>query len=226
MEDVKDTTITASQTPGEANTPPISQTANQTPVVSSNTPVNPVVTNKPTDRTIPYERFAQVNTQMKELKRQLAEARGQSKSSQYDPNDLEVIRQHPYVQDLELKSATAELKRGAEDILKRYPQMPPQVVKAILKNPRGYVNETTQDVPNALVDIEEYLMDLSSEIEGENPSTPQPKSFPVAGTNTPAATQGGTSPAEVQAILKKPLDEWTPAETKLVKEYSGKQISE
>ena len=219
MSDVKDT---ASQIEGEATPQP------QPQVEQISQPVAPVKEAegkpeadlseaKPVERTIPYTRFQEVNKRYRDLERKFNELGSKQKTAAYDPADLDSIRSHPYVQELELKNATAELRRGAEDVLSRYPQLPDYLRKAILKNPRGYVNESTTDVPNALLDIEDYILDLDA-IQAEK--APEPKTFPVAGMNNPAATQGSSTPAEVQKIMGKPLDTWTEDEARLVGEHA------
>jgi hypothetical protein len=224
MPDVKPENISASTVSGEGTSPTGSQPSEQTtptpqviPPTSAQAPVSPV---KPetaqVEKTIPYSRFQEVNNQLKEMRRKAAQEQASKGLQGYDPNDLETVRNHPYVQELELSKARTELRTGAEDILQRYPNVPPSIRKAIIKNPRGYVNENTADVPTALLDIEDYIQEIASEFE--TPAT-APKQFPIAGTNTPSNIQGSANPAEVQAILKKPVDEWTPAEVEILHRY-------
>lgn len=222
MDDVKNNNNSVSQTSGEGNTTVAPQTTETNPVEAKVEATSNVETPKPdttAERTIPYGRFQEVNSKYKDALRKIATLEGQSKAPQYE--DLDSVRNHPYVQELELKQAEGELKRGAEDILQRYPNIHSSVKRAILQNPRGYVQRTTTDVPNALLDIEEYIQSIADE---EVAPTPQPKQFPVAGTNTPQAPKGTSLPLEINKILKKPVDEWTEEEAQKLEAYKAGQI--
>ena len=127
--------------------------------------------------------------------------------------------QADYVKQLETKVAMGELKSGASKILKNYPDISGSLKRAILRNPRGYIKANTQDVETGLLDIEDYVeseMDLLS--EQNDSQTPPKKDVHVAGSNTPD-TDTGATPAQLQAILDKPVDEWTLEDRKLLKDY-------
>lgn len=186
------------------------------------TPAKPV---EEPEETVPRRNYENVQKALKQARQRLAEARKSSQPAKAQPEGLDEIRQHPYVQDLEMDKAESQLRRGAEDILKNYPSLPEQVRKAILRNPRGYVGRDTQDVENGLLDIEEYVQGVLEDIEaGGQPSGPQPKQVPVAGTNQPTATTPSATPAEIQKILDKPVDEWTAEEQALMKEHGAPQL--
>lgn len=191
---------------------------------ASNVPVVDAGLSKPepTERMVPYVALREARDQMRNLKRELAGMRGKQATAGLDPDDLEAIKNHPYVQQLEQQSAMSQLHQGAEEILSRYPQLPKPIAKAILRNPRALIGPETANVPEALVDIEEYIQEVADELEAETAATP--KHVQVAGTNSPAGTQQGTSPAELDAILKKPISEWTDEDYKLLEQSGAPKI--
>ncbi len=220
MDDVKNQT--ASEAPETAEveadtTEQTSQSVNQT--AEPTTEVE--ATQQPfPEKTIPYGRFSEVNKKLKEYQRKVAELEGNRQLEQYDPNDINAILSHPFVQTLLLKQAKQELTDYARQTLDQYPGLHPQVKKAILANARGFVNEETTDIDQAKIDLLDYIESI---IEGEQTQTAQPsvsKSFQVAGSNVPTTTIGGVRPAEVAKILAKPLTDWTDEESKVVEDYS------
>jgi len=170
----------------------------------------------PKERMIPYQRFTEVNKGLKEAQRKLAEYEQRLKLGQYDENDMNAIMSHPFVQELLIKQAKSELTEYAKGRMDELPQIPEPVKKAILKNVRGFVKETTTDVESAKIDIDEYI----DELLGDFPEAPaqQPKVIPVMSTKQ-QETAPGAKPLEVQEILEKPVDEWTEEEAKLVEQY-------
>jgi hypothetical protein len=176
----------------------------------------------PLAKTIPIERFSQVNRKYKELQRELAELRSRSQLAQYDPNDYEATMSSPIVQELLIKVAKQELTDYAREILEtQYPNFDPRLKKAILSNVRGFVKEATTDIESAKIDILEYIEEVAEE-KAEEGQSPQGKTFPVAATNA-GETALTARPADVQKILAKPVDSWTDDEVKLVEEYSKSQ---
>lgn len=171
------------------------------------------------EQTIPYGRFREVNEALKEARRELAQLRGQEAYRGYSEEDLEQIFAHPFVQQLLLEQAENQLRRGAEEILSRYPNIPKPIAKAIIRNPRGYVNPATTDVESALLDIDDYVASIAEEF-GEG-GTSEPKPFPVAGTNVSAVPEEETTPAEIAALMKKPPEEWTDEELRLAEEWKA-----
>ncbi len=219
MEDVK-TPITATPTQGE--TTPTAPTQEPEPT-STKVQINPPSgTGVPAEKTIPYSRFKQVNEQMRKYRQDLAKAREEGRRAS-QPEGLDEIRSHPYVQELEMKQSESQLRRGAEEIMGNYPSLPKQVSKAILRNPRGYVKPDTQDVETGLLDIEEYIQEVMADLESVTPNGAGLKQVPVAGTNQPAANSSAT-PAEIQALLKKPVTDWTEAEAKLMEDYGAPKL--
>lgn len=211
MSDVIDTADASQEATVEpVTTQPESQQVNET--TEQHAPVTPV------EKTIPYSRFAEVNKGYREAQRKLAEYESKSKLSQYDPNDMEAIMAHPYVQELLIKQAKTELTTFASDLLDSHPEIPDAVVKAIKANVRGFVKENTTDVESAKIDLQEYIESL---IENVGPVN-KPKVIPVAST-TPKESPSGANPVEVQAILEKPLDEWTEEDAKTVDTYKKSQ---
>ena len=142
--------------------------------------------------------------------------RGRTNKSSVQPTPPST--QEAYIKQLETKVAMGELKSGAKKILKDY-DVPESLKRAILRNPRGYIKPNTQDVENGLLDIEDYIeseMELLS--ESQTSQTPPKKDVHVAGTNTPDTNIGAT-PAEIQAIMDKPVREWSPEDRKALKDY-------
>jgi hypothetical protein len=116
-----------------------------------------------------------------------------------------------------LKDAKRELTDYTRDLMDKYPTVPEAVKKAILRNPRGYVNESTQDVETAKLDILEYVEGLAAEFEANQ--APVQKGFPVAATNMPATEAATTGINEVSKILDKPVEDVTEDEHKALEEY-------
>lgn len=183
------------------------------------TPLTPEVTEQPPIRQVPYEALHAERNKRKELERQLAEYKGQQQIQQYDPNDIESLLAHPFVQDLLIKDAKRELKDFASDLLdKSYPNFPKAIRTAILKNSRGFVNESTADLETAKLDLQDYIESIAQEVQAE---APQPKAaFPVAATNSGVSKPG--SNANVSKILQKPVDEWSEEEAATVEEHLKK----
>jgi len=217
----------ATDQPVVTQTPTTDQPVSQPEAKQPEAPVAPTAT-EPTvdgeakkqvaDKMVPYQALKEARAKERKAMRELAKYQNQSQFGQYDPEELGSVRNHPYVQQLEIKQAEAELKRGTEEVFENYPNIPAHIRKAILRNPRGFVSPTTTDVSQALSDIESYLESLNEELADASPApAPEaPKAFPVAGMNAPAATTGPNIPAEVQRILSKPMDEWTEADNKVI----------
>lgn len=175
----------------------------------------------PVDRVIPYSRFAEVNREKKELQRKLAEVEGSQKLSQYDPNDLEAVMGHPFVQEILIKQAKQELTDYARTTLESYPNLHPAVKKAILSNARGFVNETTTSVDQAKLDLQDFIDGLAE--EADTATTPTPKAIKVATTNVSKTDVQGVRPAEIEKILDKPPLEWTDKDYEVVEEFKRTQ---
>lgn len=166
---------------------------------------------KPTEHTVPYSRLKEEVEKKRQLERELAAL----KVPQVDGTDDESVMGHPMFQDAMVKLAEFQLKEGAQEILNRYPQIPAEVKKAILRNPRGFLQPTTQDVPTGLIDIEDYIL---SEIENMDQQAPQPKTVPVAQNNTGVGKTDGLD-AEISKIQAIPSEDWTPEQEKTVNDY-------
>lgn len=188
--------------------------AKETPeVVADKAPAQP-------ERTVPYSAMREERMRRQELQRKLAEIEARSKQFQPQEGDLtfEQVYAHPFVQDLLVKGAERDLKDFTREMLDQYPQIPEGVKKAILKNPRGFVQSTTTDVENAKLDIQEYVEGL---LDG-TVAPPVGKAVQVAPTNPPV-TQTSVRPAEIEKILQKPVEEMSDEEIKLVDEYKKSQ---
>lgn len=158
----------------------------------------------------------QEREQRRALQRQIAEMRGQQQQPAQNPEELGELLNHPVVQSLLERQATYELKEGVGDLLSEFPNTPKYIADQIRRNPRGFVKPTTTDVQNALLDIRDYLEELS-EGESNAESGPQPKAVPIVGNN-----QVGSAPTQdvnIQELLKKAPEELTSDEVKKLSDY-------
>lgn len=149
--------------------------------------------------------------------------RGRQTEVPGNPENAELY-QNPEYQRLALQNATYALRDGAKDIIARYPQLPPAVAKAINHNPRGWVNEGTSDIDNALLDIEENIINYLQGEGLENATQPgaQPQPVQIAQTNKGTATDKNVE-AELDRIKDIPPEEWTPEEEALVDSFLKSQ---
>lgn len=155
----------------------------------------------------------QERERLREIRRSGMNGNRQSISNSEVPED---VMNHPVFQEMLVKQAESELKQGVTEMLTRYPNLPKNVAQALIRNPRGFVQPTTADVQNALVDIEEYIEDIYGEFTPQTPS-PTPPSIKVMGGNQ--LNQSG-SDVEIQALLKKPPESLTDAEMKILTDYA------
>lgn len=214
MEDVQNQNVSEAQA--------VEETPAQVPQPEETTPeeAQVPVAQEAQERTVPISVVQKERKQRQELQRRVAELEGSQKLNQYDPNDMEAILSHPFVQELQVKQAKQELTDFARTTLDEFPTLSSVVKKAILKNARGFVNETTTDVETAKLDLRAYIEDIVEESEAETPTAPAPKTFPIATTNVSKTDVPGARPADIQKILEKPIDEWTDAETAIVDSYT------
>lgn len=172
------------------------------------------------ERTVPYSAMREERMRRQELQRKLAEYEAQMNTMPQGEGDLsaEQIMAHPMFQQMMIEKAERDLKDYARELLDQHPSIPDGVRKAILRNPRGFVQVTTTDVENAKLDIQEYIEGM----EDGTITPPVGKGFPVAPTN-PSATQTAVRPAEIAKILAKGVDEMTDEDMKIVDEYKRSQ---
>lgn len=174
------------------------------------------VTPEPKEQTVPREALI---AERRKWQRRLREAQsGQSREiPQYNPQDPN--SQQQYVATLESQVAESQLKDKTRELLKDYPELPKHIRQAILRNPLGFCKSGTRDVNHGVLDIQDYVEEI---LETENVSGQStPKTVQVAGSNTPATSQPGATPADIQKILNKPVFEWSKAEIKLVSDYKA-----
>lgn len=219
MDDVKPEIASTPQAESEPAEQP-TQAEEQTPETPEVSPEIDAVQ----ERTVPLTALQEERKKRQELQRQLAERERAQQMSQYDPEDIEQVLQHPLVQELILKDAKRELTDYAREATDQYPSLHPQVKKAILRNARGFVNETTTDLESAKIDLLEYIEELAADSGAEQVQAPQKQTFQVAATNVPTSQATGAKPADVQNILNKPMDEWTDEEAQVVDAYSKKSL--
>lgn len=212
LEDVKENVSEAPAATGEETSGQEAQPAEQT-TVEPEAPAS----QEAQERMVPISVVQKERKQRQDLQRKLAEYESQSQLDQYDPTDTEAILAHPFVQELLIKQGKQELTDYAREVLEEYGDLHPQVKKAILRNARGFVNETTTDVESAKIDLLEYIESIAEEAAAQPQA--QPKTFPIASTNA-TADHSGVRPAEIAKIIAKPVDSWTDAEEEAVKAYS------
>lgn len=212
LEDVKQEVPQAESAPAE-QTPAPQEPAEQTETAPE---VSPEVSVQ--ERTVPITALQEERKRRQELQRQLAQRESEAQLGQYDPEDLNTILQHPMVQELILKDAKRELTDYARDVLEQYPTLNPQVKKAILRNARGFVNETTTDLETAKVDLLEQIEEFAQEVAAEQAVAP--KGHQVASTNVPTTQNTGAKPSDIQKILDKPVTDWTNEEEAAVEAYA------
>lgn len=212
MEDVKTEQVTPQAEPETAEQPSVVEQTAETPTESPDVSVQ--------ERTVPIAALQEERKRRQELQRQLAEKTSAEQFNQYDPEDINAILQHPMVQELMIKDARRELTDFARDTLDQYPGINEQLKKAILKNTRGFVNESTTDIETAKIDILEYIEEIAAEVNQEQNQNPTNKGFKVASTNVAPSQPTGAKPADIQAVLNKPVDEWTDEEAAAVDAYS------
>lgn len=152
----------------------------------------------------------------KQTQRELAQTRGNRQLEQYSQEDLDQVYSNPLFQEQAVKIAEYEIKEGINDILSRYPNFPKQIASAIRRNPRGYVQPTTQDVPNALLDIEDYIASVAEEFNQPEP----PKNVRIADTNADVQNKG-TSDVEIAEILSIPPEDWTPEQEAVIRKHTA-----
>lgn len=200
----------------ETESQPVEQTTEATET-------QPVVQEEVTERTVPISVLQEERRRRQEAQRKVAELTGNQKLSQYDPTDTETVMQHPIVQDLLIKQAKTELTDYARDLLENHKDLPEVIKKAILKNARGFVKETTTDIETAKLDLQDYVEDLVQGLKAESTTTPPaaPKTINVASTNVSKTEVPGVKPVQVQKILNKPLDEWTEEEAAIVDKFAN-----
>ncbi len=218
MTEVTDPNAAAPAAPGEGATP----APEATPPANTN-PNDPVQGDPaavtPSERTVPYSALAEERKKRQDLAREIAELRGQQRLAEIDPNDADVY-QHPVVQDLLLKQAKQELSDFARGILDTKSNIPSVIKKSILKNVRGFVNESTQDIETAKLDIQEFIESVEQEIVAEQ--APKPKDNFVVAPSNASTIKAKETPAEVAKILAKPVEEWTDAEVATLERFKQK----
>lgn len=206
--------------PGESETPaPSTAGENQTGNAPGEAPQGTKPEAGEVDWTVKGPKLeAQIENLTKALRLQRSRQRNSSQPSMPEEGGEDVFS-HPAYQSLALKTATYELKEGAKEVLDRYPQVPKAVANAILKNPRGWVNEGTADVESALLDIEENLITyLEDNPDLQDAAQAGPKTVPVVPSNTLSNPERDVD-VEIDRIQKTPPDEWSEADEKLVNDY-------
>lgn len=151
--------------------------------------------------------------------------RGQNRQPEYQnldgaaPEVLEALRSRDIKLD-ELSLANRELavKDKVRDLFdsEEYKSIPTAVRKAIIRNPLGFVNRTSESLEDAVADIQDYLDDELDHPSGGQPAAPaageQPQPVhqvpPVNGSAPSSPNQpseidvtGKTGPARSTAIL-------------------------
>ena len=187
-------------TPGEGQpAAPAAPAANEPAAPAAATPS----TNEPDYKSL-YETEKQRRAG---LDKKLSQLRKGSQQGGIDPNLPEDQRKDAELEQLRLEKAENQLKDEAKEIVERYPELPKGVKNAILKNPRGFLNSTTQTIEDAVLDLEEYVANVVEEIEnGETPTlTPaqtDPKKISVATQNATVSSTGKVDISTLNTVEK------------------------
>lgn len=213
------------QETGEEETPSVPQSdTNQTPTEGNEDAQNPALpgtSETPTEeRMVPYSALKEAREEIRKIKRDMA----RNSEPALPGADDQQIMEHPFVQSLLGKVADFELNQGVKDILERYPDLPKDVAKAIQRNPRGFVQLDTTDVPTGILDIEEYVQGIMESIQNAAAIPPQPTNVPVVNNNS-SDTAKSKIDTEVAEIMKIPSEDWTPEQYAAVKKYSAEHSS-
>lgn len=195
------------QTPQEAPVEVEDSQSEDTSTPSEAAPEEEVVLGKPKSH---WEKLEQENERLrsgqstisKRLARyeKLRNIGGENSNIPDNPADLTEWAQNPLSQELLLKAAETELKDGLDEVLADYPNLSPDLVKAIKSNPRGFVKPGTIYVDDALIDIEEYISNVA---QGEAPVAPlKPKEFPIVGNNGGAPASGNSKVNQLLEMFK------------------------
>jgi len=95
-----------------------------------------------------------------------------------------------------LKIATSDIRAELDNKLELYPELPASVVKQIRSNPWGYAGQDSLlslNVPNALLDIEQWVADYVAGISSETAGTQEPSApikVPASKVKPNAAPEG------------------------------------
>lgn len=138
------------------------------------------------------------------LDKKLSQMRKGSQQGGIDPNLPEDQREKAELENLRIYKAENQLKSEAKEILDRYPDFPKRLRNAIINNPRGFINTSTQTVEDAVLDLEEYIANEWDEHEKESSS--------AAPDNDPKKVKVASQNATVNAPGKPDLDHMTPDE--------------
>lgn len=168
-------------------------------------PANPGNPSEPDYKSL----YEESEKRRKGLDKRLSQLRRGSQQDGIDPNLPEDQRTQAELDSLRLYKAENQLKLEATEILDRYPKIPKGLRNAIIKNPRGFINSTTQTVEDAILDLEEYIANANEEVEvGETPTVPNdPKQVRIASQNATVNAPGKPdldhmSPEEVDAAIE------------------------
>lgn len=217
IENPVETTSTTPSATGEKNT-------TETPAKAATVEQTGVTGQNPSEVENYKKALKESREKMRETQRELAQLRTEGQRSKYDntmdPNQTAALYADPRFQELLIKVAKQELTDYTREILSddRYSSIAEPVKKAILKNVRGFVNETTTDPETAKVDILDYIESLLEET-GTVTTPPAKTGFPIAATNTSVVDDASTTPAEIAEITSKSMDQITDEEAVVLENY-------
>lgn len=163
------------------------------------------------------------NAYQKENRENRRNNRGANRQPDYQdldgakPEILEALRSRDIkLDELSLTNRELAVKDKVRDLFdsEEYKNIPIAVRKAIIRNPLGFVNRTSESLEDAVADIQEYLDDEIDHPSGGQPAapvTPAPETHqvPPASGSGPASPNaavevdvtGKTGPARSTAIL-------------------------
>jgi hypothetical protein len=144
----------------------------------------------------PVEENRRLKGQISALQKQMIQSRrsqGTTPQNPADPNDLNAQAQQQIALAYEL--ADGQLRRQMDEIYGLYPEMTPQELNQIRRNPWAYCSRETfmtGDVDTAKLEIEQYIADL---VASRATGAPAPAVPSGQGINPSPAPQADPEPA-------------------------------
>jgi len=126
----------------------------------------------------------------------------QNKRSAYGDNEVEYYKS--VAADQAKKAAELELKVQVNDLLDEFPELPKIVKEAVRKNPVGFIGNAV-DVPSAIINVQNYLTSLASQVEQTQEDQPKGKQFKVP-TTTPRTSIPSSKPKTLDQAVDKLIE--------------------
>lgn len=135
---------------------------------------------------------------------QLRRSKETQSSREYASEDEAVQAE---LQDLKLFKAKTELQRETKSILKDFDNIPKAIKRQIVANPRGWINESTSTVDDAVIDIQELAAKLEDDFVTRNKSSnANPSGNPQITVAAPNASISSSGKSDLASLSSKDLD--------------------